>query len=111
MVVNTHRKSAEKKALIIRFSISKERTRMRWGPFTSSNSCKYARIEMDCSVFPRPISSARIPLMPFSWFRISQFKPSSWYGRMAPWITEGCFSSRVPPLSSVLFNASESPCK
>jgi hypothetical protein len=61
-----------------------KRTRMRCGPFTFSNSYKYARIEMDCRVLPRPISSAKIPLMPFSWFRISQFKPSSWYGRIEP---------------------------
>jgi hypothetical protein len=27
---------------------------------------------------PRPISSARIPLIPFSVNRIIQFKPSSW---------------------------------
>ena len=35
----------------------------------------YPRSEMVCSVFPRPISSARIPLMPFSYRPIIQFRP------------------------------------
>mmetsp|Transcript_21927 Transcript_21927/g.51715 ORF Transcript_21927/g.51715 Transcript_21927/m.51715 type:complete len:217 (-) Transcript_21927:939-1589(-) len=34
---------------------------------------------MDCIVFPRPISSARMPLTPFSCRRIIQLSPSSWY--------------------------------
>ena len=53
-------------------------TSTRYGPSFCSNSYMYPKMDMDCSVFPRPISSARMPLMPFSWLRMSQLRPSSW---------------------------------
>ena len=37
-----------------------------------------------CTVLPRPISSARMPLTPFSASPTSQRTPCSWYGRSVP---------------------------
>mmetsp|Transcript_12825 Transcript_12825/g.41890 ORF Transcript_12825/g.41890 Transcript_12825/m.41890 type:complete len:227 (-) Transcript_12825:20-700(-) len=46
---------------------------------------------MHCKVFPRPISSARIPFIPWCHSLIIQFSPSSWYGRIVPPVTDaGC---------------------
>lgn len=42
-------------------------------------------------VLPRPISSARIPLKPFSYSVTSHRRPSSWYGfRVPPTRFDGC---------------------
>mmetsp|Transcript_19708 Transcript_19708/g.58648 ORF Transcript_19708/g.58648 Transcript_19708/m.58648 type:complete len:214 (-) Transcript_19708:276-917(-) len=48
------------------------------GPVSPRDSCRYASSEMDWSVLPRPISSARMPLMPLSCSFTSQLRPSSW---------------------------------
>ena len=56
-------------------------TTMRWGPQMPLFAARYASSEMVCSVLPRPISSARIPLRPCSYSDTSHSKPFSWYGR------------------------------
>ena len=58
--------------------------KMRCGPFTPLFSARYARSEIHWMVFPKPISSARIPL---SWLLYSETihcNPASWYDRMVP---------------------------
>mmetsp|Transcript_5634 Transcript_5634/g.14075 ORF Transcript_5634/g.14075 Transcript_5634/m.14075 type:complete len:284 (-) Transcript_5634:730-1581(-) len=61
-------------------------------------------MEMDCRVFPSPISSARIPFRPFSARWIIQFRDSTWYGLSFPnLMQEGCCvrkTCRSPPSSS-----------
>ena len=51
----------------------------RCGPSTPRSSRSAARNEMDCSVLPRPISSARMQLHPSSNIRTNHRMPSSWY--------------------------------
>mmetsp|Transcript_46273 Transcript_46273/g.121380 ORF Transcript_46273/g.121380 Transcript_46273/m.121380 type:complete len:267 (+) Transcript_46273:515-1315(+) len=64
-------------------------------PFTSRSQ---QRSEIHWSVLPRPISSARMPLIPF-WYRLAiQFSPAIWYCRRLPkseLIRSGCFVTRI----------------
>mmetsp|Transcript_7817 Transcript_7817/g.29339 ORF Transcript_7817/g.29339 Transcript_7817/m.29339 type:complete len:219 (-) Transcript_7817:336-992(-) len=66
----------------------------------------YARMLMDWSVFPRPISSARIPFTPFSCSRMSQLRPSSWYGRSWPCKFLGWRKRKVSSRLSLLSESS-----
>ncbi|KAH3663035.1 hypothetical protein OGATHE_004611 [Ogataea polymorpha] len=51
----------------------------RNGPQILCVSARYASTDILCTVFPRPISSASMPLMPCSYKLASQFNPFIWY--------------------------------
>mmetsp|Transcript_14885 Transcript_14885/g.44542 ORF Transcript_14885/g.44542 Transcript_14885/m.44542 type:complete len:255 (-) Transcript_14885:969-1733(-) len=52
----------------------------RYGRGKSIDSRSQQRREMVCSVLPRPISSARMPLMPWRYAASSQLTPTTWCG-------------------------------
>ena len=52
-------------------------TMTKKNPFFFLNCFKYAIKAIDCIVFPRPISSAKIPLKPRSYKLINQLSPSN----------------------------------
>ena len=64
----------------------------RCGPFAPRISCRHARKEMLCSVFPSPISSARMHEHPSSNMRVIQRMPSSWYSRSTALMDSGWLS-------------------
>mmetsp|Transcript_598 Transcript_598/g.2314 ORF Transcript_598/g.2314 Transcript_598/m.2314 type:complete len:290 (+) Transcript_598:1952-2821(+) len=79
------------------------------GPVIPRYSERYPSMEMVCSVLPRPISSAKMPLMPWSNRRIIQFKPASWYSRIFPNLMHsGCTVSRTAWYSSACSTISAS---
>ena len=63
---------------LIQFPTTDLGTITRWGPLVPRDSRIQARKEIVCNVFPKPISSAKIPLIPLQWSLMSQFSPSSW---------------------------------
>ena len=72
-------------------------TTTKCGPVMPRYSCKYPKSEIVWSVFPKPISSAKIPLMPWSNSLIIQFKPSIWYCLIVPNLMhDGCTVNLVP---------------
>jgi hypothetical protein len=53
-------------------------TTTRKGPDTLCTACRYARKELDCTVLPRPISSARMPFLSRHQLEAIQLSPMSW---------------------------------
>ena len=52
-----------------------------------------------------------MPLIPCSYSLISQLRPSSWYGRIAPfWMQLGCAVSRVPDPAAAAFALAPCSC-
>mmetsp|Transcript_3884 Transcript_3884/g.10697 ORF Transcript_3884/g.10697 Transcript_3884/m.10697 type:complete len:222 (-) Transcript_3884:34-699(-) len=78
------------------------------GPSMFRKCFKNANIDMVCKVFPSPISSARMPLIPRSYKPIIKLRPSTWYGRILPVTFGGCTLSRVVPCGSSLSSARRS---
>lgn len=72
-------------------------TMIKWGPLLPRLSRKYANRDIVWRVLPNPISSARMPLMPWSWSFTRKFRPSSWYGCIlhVGARIDGCFVTRM----------------
>ena len=75
----------------------------RCGPSTPRISESAARKEMDWSVLPSPISSARMQLHPSSNIRTSHRIPSSWYSRSTALIDSGWLSTGTKIFSEGLY--------
>lgn len=66
---------------VSQLSITLVGTTIRWGPHIPLSQARCARRAMVMIVFPRPISSAKIPFNLFSYIVTSQSKPMCWYSR------------------------------
>ncbi|KAH3671861.1 hypothetical protein OGAPHI_000047 [Ogataea philodendri] len=92
---------------ISQFNITEVGTTIRCGPQMFFSHARYEIREMVWIVFPRPISSARIPLVPLLYNEASQFKPCFWYSLNVPRRRIGTGTSGMAALSSASSISSE----
>mmetsp|Transcript_6958 Transcript_6958/g.15357 ORF Transcript_6958/g.15357 Transcript_6958/m.15357 type:complete len:212 (+) Transcript_6958:1418-2053(+) len=72
------------------------------GPSSPRTVLRNPSSEITCSVFPRPISSPRIPPAPLSCCAMSHLSPSIWYGRISPCTMQsGCRTTGFRPFPAL----------